>query len=136
MLQIPMFSSVAKKTPSIHTEIVIPIFLCNFSKLVELRAKMIFYYVVYLVDAYENIVIPCTWIEDANKMLQKFVNYGLNAHQLHLCYWSTIGDAKTQDGRPNFNYEPNFDAELKTEFPRDEGTFRCRVIKFTSEYSL
>lgn len=96
-------------------------------------ADTIMYYVVYLLDADEHIVTPCTWIRDAKKMLKKFVNYGLNSNQTHLCFWSEHADAKTQDGRPNVDYQPNFDLQLRNEFPCDEGVYRCHVIKFTSE---
>lgn len=92
------------------------------------------YYVAFLLDAGKNIVIPCTWMRNAEKIVEKFVNYGLNTNQTHLCFWSIHADAKTQDGKPNFDYQPNFDSQIKTEFPCDEGVFRCRVVKFTSEY--
>lgn len=95
---------------------------------------MLLYYAIYLLDADENIVIPCTWIRDAKRILKKFVNYGLNTSQTHLCFWSDHADAKTDDGKPNFNFEPNFDLELKVEFPCAEGIFRCCVLKFDSEY--
>lgn len=91
-------------------------------------------YVAYLLDARKNIVIPCTWIRDAKQVLRKFVNYGLNSSQTHLCFWSEHADARTHDGRPNFDFQPNFELQLKVEFPCVDGTFRCRVLKFTSEY--
>lgn len=53
------------------------------------------HYVIYLEDADEHIVIPYTWIRDADKMLRKFVNYGINTSQTHLCFWSTLADAIT-----------------------------------------
>lgn len=92
------------------------------------------FYVVYLLDADKNIVIPCTWIRNGKQVLRKFVNYGLNTSQTHLCFWSAHADAKTHDGRPSFNFQPKFDLQMKAEFPCAEGTFRCRVLKFTSEY--
>lgn len=69
---------------------------------------MLLFYVVYLVDADDFIVIPCTWIRDDARMLEKFVNYGLNTAQTHLCFWSTNADAITQNGQPNFRLHTEF----------------------------
>lgn len=97
---------------------------------------MEFFYVVYLVDADEDIVIPWTWLRDPQKMLQKFVNYSINNHQTHLCFWSARSEARGQDGRPKYEYEANFNSDLYREFPCTEGTFKCRPIKSTGEFNV
>lgn len=83
------------------------------------------FYVVYLVDAKKYLVIPCSWLRDGEGViLEKFVDYGLNSNQKHLCYWSR------HDG-----VVADFGIDISTGFPcrQDEACYYCFVLKFRGE---
>lgn len=92
------------------------------------------FYVVYLTEIKRHIIIPKTWIYDAEAVFEKFTNTnGLNSSQVHLCYFSTNADAmvfENEENIPNGKFRPNFLAAPGTEFPLDEGTFFCEIEAF------
>lgn len=92
------------------------------------------FYVVYLVDVDDFIVIPEDWLRDNDIYHERFVNYSLNNAQTHLCYWSSHADAITRNGEPNPLFPPNFDVGIQNLFPCAEGCYRCRVVKFKRKY--
>lgn len=91
------------------------------------------FYVMYLLDFEEYIVIPESWLRDAKQMMQKFMRSGLNVSQTHLCYFNKEAAMVLNGiGQLIFNqvYPPNFDLPLSNTYPCDEGIFYCRVATF------
>lgn len=91
------------------------------------------YYVVYLIDIDQFLVIPVTWMRDNEIYFERFVNYSLNNSQTHLCYWTSHVDA-IRDGQPNKEFPPNLNAEIRNTFPCTERWYRCRIVKYKSKY--
>lgn len=93
-----------------------------------------YFYIVHLKEPKKYAVIPFHWLHDGtSKMLQKFVNNGLNSNQTHLCYWAEEVDVV--DYAAHF---PNFQANISNEFPcrNNEATCHCFVLKFACKHSV
>lgn len=87
-----------------------------------------YFYIVYLKKPQKYAVIPFNWLRDGNtKILEKFVNSGLNSNQTHLCYWS-----KQVSGVHDASHVPNFNANRSNEYPcrENEACYHCFVLKF------
>lgn len=91
--------------------------------------------VVYLPRFAEHIVIPEKWLFDHKKQTEKFLNYGINANQLHVCFWTNDPSARDQNGMILENFEPNFNASFKCTFPSD-GCYLCQVVKAKGMFLL
>lgn len=92
------------------------------------------YFIVYLLEPKQHVVIPSYWIYDEEGDLwDKFVNTGLNSSQKYLCYWASADNSNEGLGAPNDFVEANFDASRSARFPVNEGTYLCRIIKFKGE---
>lgn len=87
------------------------------------------FYVVYLIDARVYLVIPINWLRDGSaRVLEKFVDYGLNPNQKHICFWS-----------PNIEADASFNRGIQTEFPCEDqidANYYCFVLKFKSEFRV
>lgn len=83
------------------------------------------FYVVYLIDARVYLVIPINWLRDGStRILEKFVDYGLNSNQKHICFWS-----------PNIEAVASFNRGIRMEFPCEDeigANYYCFVLKFKS----
>lgn len=80
------------------------------------------FYVVYLQNADECIVVPDHWLRDSQStMLVKFINRGLNHNQLHLVFWSIDGICVA----------PNIDLDVAFAYPphRNEACYLCYILK-------
>lgn len=90
------------------------------------------YFVVYLCEPQKYAVIPLRWIYDPeNDIWDRFMNKGLNSSQKYKCYWRSENNSEEFGcGSPDNIVNPNFTAALATQFPCNEGTFICRIIKF------
>lgn len=88
------------------------------------------YFVVYLTEANRNIVIPVRWVPEYEIYLERFFNHSVNTTQTHLCYYNACGDAINLNGQPNSEFEPNFEAEIKSELTESEGCYNCKIIAF------
>lgn len=95
------------------------------------------FFVVYLLKIKKYIIVPHTWINDANSVLEKFTNLnGVNSVQEHLCFWSNKKDAKLIENErevPNERFVPNFAAARSNCYPCEEGTFICLIMSFRGE---
>lgn len=89
------------------------------------------FFVVFLIDAKQFIVIPKNWLQNVDALWEGFVNYGINKNIRRTCYYSTQDGAKAANGIPNSNFTPNFDAPRGNQFPCTEGTFLCRVMMYS-----
>lgn len=84
------------------------------------------YYILYLPRAGDYATIAYDWLLDHEQKITKFLNYGINAKRLHVCYWNPNGLDVNGAIPPNF--QPNFAASLLNNFPV-EGCYLCQVIK-------
>lgn len=92
------------------------------------------YFVVFLSEPRKYAVIPCHWIFDPNgDIWDKFINNGLNSSQNYMCYWSSEERSIEYRGAPSEVIFPNFDAPRTSEFPHNEATYICRIVKFRSK---
>lgn len=91
-----------------------------------------YFFVVLLEESNKYVIVPENWVRDLEKIVfEKCAKYGLNSDQLHLCYYSTQENAQDERGEPNPLFPPNFNAPLAIDFPCEEGTFQCRILKYT-----
>lgn len=101
------------------------------------------FFVVRLIDIGVEIVIPQIWIRNGEKILERYMFYGIKNDQRHLCYYSVQDGATILiNGKmiPNENFVPNFRAQLSVIFPFDgsidEGVFNCRIFAFKGQYEF
>lgn len=73
-------------------------------------------------------VIPENWLHDSKNQAEKFLNYGINSNQLHVCFYTDNLNARDEYGIILQNFEPNFAASFGNIFPA-EGCYLCQVIK-------
>lgn len=73
-------------------------------------------------------VIPESWLYDIENQKEKFFNTGLNANQLHICFWTDEQNARDSKGAILETYAPNFNSSWTNEFP-DEGCYLCSIVK-------
>lgn len=89
------------------------------------------FFVVFLCEPQKYAVVPFRWIYDPNNNIwDRFMNKGLNSSQKYRCYWASEHNSEEFRGSPDNCADPNFAAAPGTQFPCDEGTFICRIIKF------
>lgn len=84
--------------------------------------------VVYILQARELVVVPDNWILDLNQA--KLKNYGVNANQDFLVFWSGY------NGRPILDAEIDFNAFRAIEYHAtvDKVCYICRIKKFFGKY--
>lgn len=92
------------------------------------------YFIVFLLEPKKYAVIPCFWVLDENEAIwDRFVNSGLNSSQKYLCYWASENGSERYRGAPSEYVAPNFAANRSLQFPCNEGTFLCRIVKYRSK---
>lgn len=88
------------------------------------------YYVVYLIESQQNVVLPINWVRDGENHLEKFVNrFTLNSNQTYLCFYTEEGDAWI-DNEPNPNFLPNFNLEVDNVVFPMTGCYFGKLVKF------
>lgn len=102
----------------------------------ENTSKM--FYIVYLPDFEKYIIIPHTWIKDAQKQFEKIVFSGVKRQlkQKHVCFWSNSPEASnSENGQdiPKENFIPNFSVDRSDNYPCEDGTFVCQIMAFRGE---
>lgn len=93
------------------------------------------FYVVYLIDQQQNVVIPMKWVRENEASLELFVNEGLNNNHVYYCFWSERGNALKANGEPNPEFVPRFEMGLANNFP-EEGCYLGKLIHFFSKCNL
>lgn len=76
----------------------------------------------------EYTVIPDQWLYDSQNQKEKFLNYGINSNQLHVCFWTNEPRARDPNGIISENYAPDFNAPYTSTFP-SVGCYLCQVVK-------
>lgn len=101
------------------------------------------YFLVYIIDARESVVVSAKWIKDISKHIEKFINHGLNRNQEFTVFWTNRVDAYDENGLPEPSFKPNFNpTPFKPTFP-EEGiyggylrSFRSKLICYLVCYSF
>lgn len=93
------------------------------------------YFVVYLFELKNHVVLPATWIRGIGKQIEKFVNLSLNKSQPFLCYYTT-NPAAFADGRPDQCYVPDFSKMVDKVNPDGsfDGCFIGKLKQYKSMY--
>lgn len=91
------------------------------------------YFVVYVLQTKQNLVVPASWISSADKLIEHFINYSINSNKSFLFYWTGNPQAFHGNGLPRFEYKPNVHAVSTNEFPK-EGWYRCQMKRFHREF--
>lgn len=87
------------------------------------------YFVVFVEDIKDHLIIPVKWIRDQEKTFQKFMNYSVNSNQRHLFYYNNSEEAiKTP-------LEPNFDLPIAKQ-PSTNCCYIGKVIKFFCKFKI
>lgn len=92
------------------------------------------YFVIFLIDAKQFTVVPKKWLQNVDILWERLVNYGINKNKVHICYYSTQENAQIANGEPDPTFAPNFNALRSDRFPCVEGTFLCRIVKYTCKF--
>lgn len=97
------------------------------------------YYVVYLLDFGIYTAIPYTWIRNHERVLKKFMYFGIFLKKKHTHWCNDHDDAKImQDNKlvPNIDFNADFTAAPSREFPCDGGSFECQVVDVFGKYKF
>lgn len=89
------------------------------------------FYVVYLEVPRRNIIIPCKWILNYERQMEKDMFFGVNPSQRILVFYSP--NAYDADGRPYEDFQPNFRLDVDTNFP-NEGCFIAKPKTFKGKF--
>lgn len=68
------------------------------------------YFVVFLREMKKNVILPKLWVKDVDNHFEKFVNNSLNRSQLFLCFYPETTSHAIINGRPDENFEPDFNS--------------------------
>lgn len=90
------------------------------------------FFVAFLINPEVNVVIAPHWVYQHEVQVQKFINKGLNANQIHRIFYTENSRAFEQNGEPSVNYEPDFTFDAVC-FP-DEGCYDGKLIKFFRKF--
>lgn len=75
----------------------------------------------------EIIALPIKWIHEIEVHWEKFTNYGVNANQTFLAFYSDCPEAYEANGQPKPDFIPHFN---------QEGCFRVNLLKYKSKQNL
>lgn len=90
--------------------------------------------VVYLCGPGEHVIVPQKFIQNLSQ--QSLNNYGQNRNKIRLVFWSKL--AIDAEGIPDKEYQPDFDLNLCSTFPpnngQDEACYQGQTKYFFGEY--
>lgn len=89
------------------------------------------YFVVFLLEALQNVVVPYTWVDGVNSRIEHFINYGVNSNLKTRVFWSDKPAAFDANGAPRSDYVPNIHDRTNEpiQFP-NEGWYLGYLLKF------
>lgn len=89
------------------------------------------YFVVFLKKLKKNVILPTSWVKDADDHFEKFVNNSINRNQIFRCFYTTNNDAFGENGCPKKEIEPNFDLDFVENIDGEfDGCFECKLKVF------
>lgn len=93
---------------------------------IQFSEKM--YFVVSLIDCEnKHIVVPVKWILNHKMVMEKFVNYSINKHRVHICFLNGTEGA-VLNGE---NMDADFSTPLKTRFELlEKGCYHVKIVKY------
>lgn len=95
----------------------------------KVKALSIMYFVVFIFQTKNYIVVPATWLIELSAHTEKFMNYGVNSNQTFRVFYTTNVDAFDANGVPRATFEPNRNASNHSQFP-NEGLYKCKITKY------
>lgn len=101
------------------------------TSVINMSNKM--YYIVYILEYGAYTIIPENWIKNFALHKEKFLNNSINSAQVHVCYWTPLLEARFPTGDIKFDFPPNFNYNLDTQFPA-EGNYLCKIIKAKADF--
>lgn len=98
------------------------------------------YFVVYILQAKKNVVVPYSWIKGIDSVIENFINNGVKPTYRFQVFWTDSRDAFDREDLaedlgedvPSTNYAPNINASTTSTFPH-EGWYTCFIKKFKCE---
>lgn len=93
------------------------------------------YFVVYILQTKEYVVVPHAWINGLNSYIEKFMNDGVRSRRKFFVFWTHKLEAFITEGIPLKNYPPNMNASFASNFPH-EGWYDCHITRFKSKRSI
>lgn len=85
------------------------------------------YYIAFFKDFKKNKIVPKQWIKDIKLHKEKFINNSLNSAQTFISFYTNNPFAFDDDGVPNGNFAPDFNAPLRCNF--QEGDLLCGLYR-------
>lgn len=87
------------------------------------------YFVVFIVGAKTNVVVPHSWIKEIDSHLEHLINNGLNSNVKFDIFWSNNPQAFNNDGIPLGSYQPIAFNTCASQFP-NEGWYKGQIKRF------
>ncbi|XP_055308540.1 uncharacterized protein LOC129572578 [Sitodiplosis mosellana] len=89
------------------------------------------YFVIFILGAKQNVIVPHSWINDIELYLEEFMNNGVRSNTKFKTFWSEEEEAMSADGIPLASYMPiRFDTLAMRRrvfrFP-EEGWYDCKI---------
>lgn len=96
------------------------------------------YYIAYLTDFKENIIVPQNWILNISDHLEKFINNSINSNQTFVCFYTNNNSAFDENRELKTNYPPKFNIPFGRKFSKEpkEGLYNVQLKAFRSKLIL
>lgn len=89
------------------------------------------FFVVYLLNKKQHVVIPTSWVQNIDEHWEKFVNRSLNRNQTFRVFYNQ--NALDDQGKPDVDFKPDFNLGTNVEFPAS-GCYLAKLIIYKGEY--
>lgn len=88
------------------------------------------YFVAKEISSQICVVIPTTWVFAIEEYWERLVNKGINRNEKFLCFYSQEPCSLDDQGAPNLDYIPDWDAILRDDqqFP-ESGCYKMKILK-------
>lgn len=101
---------------------------------IELNIRTgIMYFIVYIPEANQNVVVPYQWLK-INRFLEWTINNGINSNITFDVFYTQNPDA-FHDGVPRLDFAPIMQASSTSIFP-NEGFYKCYIRRFRRKFYL
>lgn len=91
------------------------------------------YFVVFILQTSEHIVVPHTWIK-LTPFIERIINGPLNSNIIFEVFY-TKNDNAFHNGIPRADFLPNLSASTTSKYP-NEGWYQCNIRRFNCKCSL
>lgn len=91
------------------------------------------YFIVYIRQTSQYVVVPYSWIK-LNDFMEWIVNNGINSNVPFEVFYTQNDDAY-ENGVPRIDFAPNVHASCESQFP-NEGWYSCFIRRFKCMFFL